>query len=180
MLLALMLLVGVFVFSGSASASGTLDLLDFKSTVEEMQAVDPTLDPPPNDGKHDFVVGGFQRGDLNTGVSAHSDPSGQDVFGFETNTTRGGEFKYRQRVTCLAVEGNVAAYGLVVTHSESNTEPPGTQYVEIVRDSGLPGGEGDGWISFRREAESCAQFVELAPLAFPIERGNILVHDVQP
>ena len=88
LILALTLVFGVFVFSGSASA--TVDLLDFQSAVDDMLAVDPTLDPPPNDGKHDFVVGGFQAATYNSAISAHSDPSGQDVFGFETNTARNG------------------------------------------------------------------------------------------
>ncbi len=177
-LLALTLVVGVIVFPSSASA--TVDLLDFQSAVDDMLAVDPTLDPPPNDGKHDFVVGGFQAATYNTAISAHSDPSGQDVFGFETNTARNGGDKYRSRVTCLAVSGNVAAYGVVVTHSESNTLPPGTQFVDVVRDSGLPGGAGDGWRFFPGPAKNCALFIGAASIAPPIERGNILVHDAQP
>jgi hypothetical protein len=149
-----------------------------------MRAVDPTLNPPPNDGTRDFVVGGFQSASYNTSLSAHSDPMGQDVHGFETNTTRGGDEKYRQRVTCLAVaetpDGNVAAYGLVVTHSASNVVPPGTEYVEVVRDSGLPGGQFDGWLSFDSPAENCPAFLEIAPFAATIVRGNILVHNAQP
>ena len=177
-LLALTLVVGVIVFPSSASA--TVDLLDFQSAVDEMLAVDPTLDPPPNDGKHDFVVGGFQAGTYNNAISAHSDPSGQDVFGFETNTARNGGDKYRSRVTCLAVAGNVAAYGVVVTHSQSNTLPPGTQFVDVVRDSGLPGGAGDGWNTFEVPAEDCSLWIPLASGAPPIERGNIVVNDEQP
>ena len=74
-LLALTLVVGVILFPTSASA--TDDLLDFQLAVDEMLAVDPTLDPPPNDGKHDFVVGGFRDVfGYNNGLSAHSGPGG--------------------------------------------------------------------------------------------------------
>src|SRR5918997_692002 len=116
MLLALTLVVGMFVFPGSASA--THDLLDFESTVEQMLAVDPTLDPPPNDGKHDFVVGGFQEGsalvDINWGVSAHSGPSGEEPFGHVSGTIPEGATDAKQgrwRVTCVNVAGEFAAIG---------------------------------------------------------------------
>ena len=177
LILALTLVFGVFVFSGSASA--TVDLLDFQSAVDDMLAVDPTLDPPPNDGKHDFVVGGFQAGTYNNAISAHSDPSGQDVFGFETNTMPNG-LKYRSRVICIAVAGNVAAYGVEVTQSASNTEPPGTQFVDVVMDSGLPGGAGDRWITFAEPAADCPLWIPFVSIAPLIERGNIVVNDEQP
>jgi len=175
-LLALPLVVGVLVFPSAASA--THDLLGFQSAVDAMHAVDRTLDPPPNDGKHDFVVGGFQAGRSNFGVSAHSDPLGNDVWGHVSQTTPDG-LKLRGRVTCLAVAGTIAAYGFVVTHSNSPFAPPGSDFVHFVRDSGLPGGMGDTWGSSTSAAALCPIFA-VANIGSPIARGNILVHDAQP
>ncbi len=191
MLLALMLVLGVFVFSGSASASGTLDLLDFESTVEEMQAVDPTLDPPPNDGKHDFVVGGFQQADFNWGVSAHSGPTGEEPFGHVSTTFPEGPSDGKQgrwRVTCVNVFGNLAAIGVVPTEAASNDAAD--PLVFVFRDAGPGGGEGPGnaqldGFDFSNRVEDpneCKNPLRLVLAAFapPIERGNILIRDVQP
>ena len=180
-LLAFTLLVGLLVFPSAASA--THDLLGFQSAVDAMQAVDPTLDPPPNDGKHDFVVGGFEIFDGDKfGLSAHSDPLGSDAWGHISQTSPEREFRLRGRVTCLAVAGNVAAYGFVTTHARSNTDDaPGDEFVDVVVDSGLPGGAGDRWVGFANvDAETCSQSLPAAAAAAPITRGNILVHDAQP
>ncbi len=186
MLLALMLVLGVFVFSGSASASGTLDLLDYQSTVDAMLAVDPTLDPPPNDGKHDFVVGGFQTGDLNWGVSAHSGPTGEEPFGHVSATSPEGPSDLKQgrlRVTCVNVLGNLAAIGAVPTKAASNDGE--TPFLFFFRDGGPGGGtpvEPDGFNALEADPNQCKDPLALlvAAAAPPIERGNILVRDVQP
>jgi hypothetical protein len=190
MLLALTLVVGMFVFPGSASA--THDLLDFESTVEQMLAVDPTLDPPPNDGKHDFVVGGFQEGstqvDINWGVSAHSGPSGEEPFGhvsgtipeFNTDAKQG-----RWRVTCVNVAGNLAAIGGVPTQAASNDAG---HALFVFRDGGPGGGtpvEPDGFEFLPGrigDPSACPDpgLLLRAAGAPPIESGNILVHDAQP
>jgi hypothetical protein len=81
MLLALMLVLGVFVFPTSASATHD-GLLDFQSAVDAMLEVDPTLDPPPNDPTKDFAVGGFQSAvaGQKIGISAHTDgPKAEDA-----------------------------------------------------------------------------------------------------
>jgi hypothetical protein len=134
-------------------------------------------------GQKDFVVGGFQDflGE-HIGLSAHSGPAGEDPFGHESVTfpdPEEGHFKIRSRVTCLAVDGNLAAWGTVATESSSNTVPPGTEFVEVARDGG-PGGAEDGWNFFEAPAEDCADFLAEAADAPPIESGNISVHDVQP
>jgi hypothetical protein len=182
MLLALTLVVGMFVFPGSASA--THDLLDFESTVEE----------PPNDGKHDFVVGGFQEGfalgDINWGVSAHSGPSGEEPFGHVSATLPKGatdetETQGRWRVTCVNVAGKLAAIGGVPTQAASNDAEPS---LFVFRDGGPGGGtpvEPDGFefLPGRIGDPSACPDPSLllrAAGAPPIESGNILVHDAQP
>ena len=135
------------------------------------------------DRTNDFVVGGFQdRLDEHIGLSAHSGPSGENPFGHESVTfTAGGQehFKLRSRVTCLAVAGNLAAWGTVSTESASNTVPPGTEFVEVGRDGG-PGGAADGWDFVEAAAEDCADFLAAAAAAPPIQSGNISIHDGQP
>jgi hypothetical protein len=188
MLLALTLVVGMFVFPGSASA--THDLLDFESTVEEMLAVDPTLDPPPNDGKRDFVVGGFQQGDLNWAVSAHSGPLGEDPLGHVSATAplakaNTDEKQGRWRVTCVNVAGKLAAIGGVPTQAASNDADPA---LFVFRDGGPGGGtpvEPDGFEFLPGrigDPSACPDpsLLVRAAGAPPIESGNILVHDAQP
>jgi hypothetical protein len=186
---ALVLAVGALLFPSSASA--THDLLDFQSAVDAMHAVDPTLAPPPNDGRHDFVVGGARRTEpgepQNVGVSAHSGPLGEDPFGHVSSTIIPDEEpaatnQVRFRVTCLRVAGNLAAIGGIQTNAASNDSPPGANFVLVVRDSGLPGGTGDGFqlLIGRTIAEECADFLPRAGGAPPIQHGNILVHDAMP
>jgi hypothetical protein len=187
MLLALMLVFGVLVFPSSASATAdTADLLDFESTVEEMPAIDPTLEAPPNDGKHDFVVASFQQDDLNWGVSAHSGPTGEAPYGHVSVTFPEGPSDLKQarwRVTCVNVGGNLAAIGGVPAEAASDDldEP----FVFFFRDGGPGGGtpvEPDGFEFFQADPNVCQNPFALpfAATSPPIERGNILVHDVQP
>ncbi len=194
MLLALTLVVGVFVFSGSASASGTLDLLDYQSTVDEMLAVDPTLEPPPNNGKRDFVVGGFQYlGFHNIGVSAHSDPAGEDAWGHMSATIPENPTvlkQFRFRVTCVNVRElpsgiRVALIGAVPTEAASNDFPNESLLAWFV-DGGPGGGTPAQLDRFflrggeQREDERCREdaFRDLALVVTqPIDRGNILIHD---
>jgi hypothetical protein len=161
LLLALMLVVGVLVFPSSASATHDL------------------LDPPPNDPTKDFAVGGFQAsGEQKIGFSAQSDgPKAEDAWGHFSDTLVEVGLTGRWRVVCLAVLGSKASLGLVPQNTAASeifiTE------VFVVRDSGLPGGMGDTYI-FRPGAdpENCQTGLLTEP-TFPIERGNILVHDAQ-
>jgi hypothetical protein len=130
-------------------------------------------------GNKDFVNGGFE--DLfgeKVGVHAASGPAGEDASGHES-ATRPGDTRYRLKVTCLAVQGNLAAYGTVMIKSNNPDFPAGTEFVEVVRDGG-PGGAGDGWDIFDEPASTCAAFVGAAAAATPIARGNITIHDAQP
>jgi hypothetical protein len=168
-------LVGLLVFPSSAGA--THDLLDFESAVDAMRAVDPTLDPPPNGPGKDFVVGGGQNLDQNFGLSAHSGALGEDPDGHVSLTFGQPDTRqYRGRVICLAVAGNLATVGVVPTNARSN-DFPALQLVLGVRDSGLPGGTGDGIQAVSTIAANCAVFLPLAAVVNPIERGNLLVHD---
>jgi len=190
LVVALVVSVGVLVFPGSASA--THDLLDFQSAVDAMRAVDATLDPPPNDGRHDFVVGGAQtpasESGANVGISAHSGPLGEDPFGHVSYTIPnrlgpGTTFQARIKVTCVTVAGNLAVVTGVQTNAASNDSPPGN-HLFALRDSGLPGGTGDGFMGFSGAVSDadCRDPIWLidAGIAPPIERGNILIHDATP
>jgi hypothetical protein len=167
--------MAAMLFAVPATRAGIVDLLTFQAAVDAAQAVDPTLDPPPNDGKHDFVVGGFQNALLErVGLSAHSDPHGANVYGHESITFPRGT-KIRGKVVCLAVSGKFAAWGIMRTSPQGG---PASGDVEVGRDGG-PGGKGDGW-SLAEEGTDptkCAQYLPGAFVAPPLESGNILIHD---
>lgn len=128
----------------------------------------------------DRVTGGFTDSfEENVGLQAQSGPNGENPSGHE-NATRPGGTRYRLDVTCLAVDGNLASYTTVMVKSNNPSFPPGTQFVEVVRDSGLPGGEGDGWFIFDvppADPANCADFLDEAATADDILSGNITVHD---
>jgi hypothetical protein len=181
MLVAFAVSAGVLVLPSSANAQ--VELLEFQSAVDAMQAVDPTLDPPPNDGRHDFVVGGFQFADLNWAVSAHSGPLGEEPFGHANRTfpkrlPSDGK-QERWRVTCLAVVGKNAALNLEPSPAGSNDQS--SPHILSVFDGG-PGGTLDRFTVFTNFGnEPCTARVFAATLfGEVIQRGNILVHDAMP
>jgi hypothetical protein len=162
-----------------AGARADSSLLDYQSAVDALAAVDPTIDPPPNDPGTDFAVGGLQGPDENNniGFSAHGGPFGEDPQGHMSETIPAPEnFKARFRVTCLAVAGNEAAIGLVPTDASSNDQV--NEFVFAVFDSGLPGGTGDLFSFVPLPADLCAG--GLGQAAFAPDRGNIHVHDALP
>jgi hypothetical protein len=137
----------------------------------------------PNGGQ-DRVVGGARDAfDANVSFSARSGLSGQNPHGHINATvpfpgTPGDTLQFRLEVTCLAVAGNLAAAGAVVTESSSNDVPPGTNFVVVFRDTGLPGGQGDGVAPFLgAQASTCATFLPLAAAAPPNRSGNVSIHD---
>ena len=136
-----------------------------------------------SEGSMDIVTGGFTDAfEEKVGLNAHSGPNGENPFGFESATRPGGT-RYRLQVTCLAVEGNLAAYTTLVVKSNNPDFPPGTRFVEVVRDSGLPGGEGDGWFIFDvppADPDDCGAALDEAAEAEDILSGNITVIDAQP
>jgi hypothetical protein len=169
-----------------ARASAVYSLLDFQSATDALVAVDPTIDPPPNEPNKDFAVGGFQGVDNNkVGFSAHSGSLGQDAQGHLSETiplfygTPPRTYQGRFTITCLTVLGNDAAMGLVPTDAASNDQP--AQFVFAVHDSGLPGGSGDQEVFVPNvPAQDCAVGVGFAVFGFPIVHGNILVNDALP
>jgi hypothetical protein len=125
----------------------------------------------------DFVNGGFtDHFGENVGVHAESGPSGEDPRGHES-ATRPGDTRYRLEVVCLVVRGNVAAYGTVIVKSNNPDFPPGFEFTEVVRDGGLPHGEGDGWGIFDGGAHSCGDRIDEAASAPDILSGNIHIID---
>jgi hypothetical protein len=143
-------------------------------------AVSPTL---AQGGSGDYVNGGFEDDfEERVGLHAHSGSSGENAAGHESATRPGGT-RYRLEVTCLAVDGNLAAYSTRILKSTNPDFPPGTQFVEVVRDGGLPRGEGDGWFIYDvppADPTNCADFLDEAAGAPSIRSGNIFVHDGQP
>lgn len=129
-------------------------------------------------GNLDSVQGGFgDYLDENIGTHAHSGPSGENPHGHESATTAGGD-RYRLRVICLAVRGNLAAYGTLVLSSNNPDYPAGTEFVEVVLDSGEPGGAGDGWAIFDEPASTCVHYLDdVVASVEPITHGNIVIRD---
>lgn len=169
------LVLAALTASGIAGAAKT----DYESAVAALAAVDATLEPPANNAQRDFVVGGFEDvfGEK-VGLSVHSDPLNAEPFGHES-VTLPQNYKIRSRIICLVVDGNLAAWGTSTTHAGSNSDPPGTEFVEVGKDGG-PGGSKDRWNFFAAQAEDCADFLSEAASAPFIVSGNILINDAQP
>jgi hypothetical protein len=150
-------------------------LLELESALEELWAVDPAIEPPPDNGSRDFAVGGFQSPDgSNFGFSAHSARNGTDPRG-HLSETFAGVAQARFKVACLKVMGNYASIGLVPTDAASNDNPD--EAVLCVLDSKLPGGTMDMFTFIHgAPAQSCAAVSCIA--AIPIRHGNLVVHDV--
>jgi hypothetical protein len=153
-------------------------LLDFNSAVDALYAVDPTIDPPPNDPSKDFAVGGFTGVDNNkVGFSAHYTSSGQHPQGYVTETIPGSSseapIQERFRVVCLAVVGHNAAIGLVPAENQANDET--RNFILAVRDGG-PGGTADMYLPISEvDPTTCGDHVPDA--FFLVVEGNILVND---
>jgi hypothetical protein len=160
------------VLAGAASA--THDLLEFDSAVSALHQVDPTIDPPPSSGG-DFVVGGGQAVGAHLAIAAHGGQSGEDPRG--TFRCPGCDGTIVARVTCLAVSLNRAAVGVVVTKSDADSIPGGTEL--IVRLDDLGRGTADSVSLLAGFATLCVGHLGL-PAQIPIEHGNFLVHDEVP
>lgn len=157
-----------------AKRRGTPVLASMVALVALGVGVGPAGAAGPN---KDIVNGGFEdHFGERVGLHAGSGVSGQDASGHES-ATRPGDTRYRLRVVCLAVDGNLAAYGTVIVKSNNPDFPAGTEFVEVARDGGGPGGAGDGWELFEEPARTCADFVGAAAAAPPILSGNITVRD---
>jgi hypothetical protein len=179
----LVLIVAAVAIAIPAAASAVYSLLDYQSATDSLLAVDPTIDPPPNDPNRDFAVGGFQGPveNSNWGVSGHSGPSGENPQGHASETIPGagaGTFQARWRVICVAVMGKEAALGLVPTDTASNDQPD--PFVLALFDGG-PSGRGDAFAVVNQTQVSpylCLDGIGLE--FFPVEHGNILINDALP
>jgi hypothetical protein len=177
-----------FAVSGTGVASATIDPLDFQAALNALAAVDPQLAieaQANSSSERDFAVGGGQSSvGSNFGLSAHSGPSGQDAFGHLSDTIP-DDGKIRARVVCLQVITDVSGVkraGMIgqITESSSNTAPAGSFIRVSVRDTGLPGGDQDG---YRRSITSIPPNPMVCPpqgLIFNIVHGNININDAQP
>jgi hypothetical protein len=172
--------------SGAGVARATIDLADFQAALDALFAVDPELAvhaQANSSGGNDFAVGGGQSSvGSNFGLSAHR-RAGEDPWGHLSDTIP-DDGKIRARIICLQVvtSGGVKTAGMIgeITESSSNTAPAGFFIRVFVRDTGLPGGEGDG---YRRTFTSRLPDPRRCPqtaLIFNIERGNININDAQP
>jgi len=192
------LLAVVFLVLPGLARSSIVDLATFLSGADAAQTVDPTLDPPPNDGGHDFAVGGghhlgFVGGPCNdsepnctsTGFSAHSGPAGEDPQGHVSSQSSGGVGKLRGDVVCLNVVGDQA----FILARETRTDdalPQGEQFFLHVVDNGNPVNRTppdlirisfDGFFSPPFPGAPCG-IPFLSPV--PLGSGNIVVHDELP
>jgi hypothetical protein len=180
--------VAVLATAISGSAGATYSLADYQSAVDAVVAVDPLIDPAPNDNGKDFAVGGFRGTDNvnNVGFSARSGPLGADPQGKLSETlpqfygTSPSTYQGRFVVTCLTVVGNDAAVGLHPTDAASNDQTD--EFVFAVHDSGLAGGTGDKYVFIPDvPAQDCQSFVVYGlAFGFTFDHGNILVHDAFP
>jgi hypothetical protein len=174
-----------FVVSGTGVASATIDPLDFQAALNALAAVDPQLAieaQANSSSERDFAVGGGQSSvGSNFGLSAHSGPSGQDAFGHLSDTIS-DDGKIRARVVCLQVVTDMSGVkraGIIgqITESSSNTFPAGSFIRSSVRDTGLPGGDQDG---YRRAFTSIPPNPMVCPpqaVIFNLEHGNININD---
>ena len=153
-----------------------MDLPTFQSGVDAAQAVDPTLAAPPNDGGHDFAVGGFRgTGDNQVGFSAHSDHLGGSPQGHLTQNIPQIR-KDRFTVTCLAVLGDHAALSLTPSDAATAANFPNGRVLGVADNGNPVGGQPvDQYGYFPGPASNCAVFV--GGSGFTPVSGNIVVHD---
>jgi hypothetical protein len=119
----------------------------------------------------------------NFGLSAHR-RAGEDPHGHLSDTIP-DDGKIRARIICLQVvtdPSGVKRAGMIgqITESSSNTAPAGFFIRVSVRDTGLPGGEQDG---YRRSIQSIPPNPIVCPpqaLIFNLVHGNININDAQP
>jgi hypothetical protein len=173
--------------AGPGVARATIDLVDFQAALNALSAVDPELAvhaQANSSAGHDFAVGGGQSSiGSNFGLSAHR-RAGEDPHGHLSDTIP-DDGKIRARIICLQVvtdPSGVKRAGMIgqITESSSNTAPAGFFIRVSVRDTGLPGGEQDG---YRRSIQSIPPNPLVCPpqaLIFNIVHGNININDAQP
>lgn len=118
----------------------------------------------------------FDVVDAHVVVSAHSGPSGEDPHGHFSLDQGVGDIQFWAEVTCLNVQGNLAAIGGVTVKSRSGI-PAGTGVLQIVQDLGSPG-------DMDRSQTFIGSTPVVCPTPFPpgfeADRGNYGVVDRSP
>jgi hypothetical protein len=166
-------------FAAPSTARADSGETPFQAATETLLAADPTAVPPPEDPARDSVHGAGHNGGATLALSAWSGPIGDEPTGTGVANSGGGFHTHvRFEVTCLAVAGNLASVGVVVVGG--NLLPEGTESIISIRDSGLPGGTGDGYSVIAAEAETCAALLPIAAVVPPMETGNFHVRDALP
>jgi hypothetical protein len=167
------------------SSAGAYDVAEFPLALNALSTYAPGVDPPPNDGAHDFAVGGGQHGGGNVleGFSAHSGPSGQNPKGHVEITLNPPQpTKLSGNVFCLQVTGNRALIlsrevrgpnlgDLILTEVVDNGNPVKGTPPDLIRNSFAS----NGGIIPPSAGFPCGQ-PAFAPV--PLEKGNIVVRDV--
>jgi hypothetical protein len=193
-------LAAVIVFALAPSATA-FDPTELSLAFDALNTYSPEyIDPPPNDGAHDYAVGGGQHGDffiedcsnstsncVNEGFSAHSGPAGQNPQGRVSATfVTPHPSKLRGPVICLDVHVNEAF--ILVMQQESGVEgfPQNEPFLLHVIDMGNPiMGTPPDRIVNRGPGDFTPPELSgfLYPCGFdettaPLLRGNIVVRDV--
>jgi hypothetical protein len=149
------------------------------NAIAAIETRDPFLSPASSVTGRDSVHGAGHNVDATLTVAATSGPLGEDAEGAAHANAPATQVSLR--VVCLAVSGGLASVGGVV--ERSNLLPEGTELIIMIRDTGLPGGEGDGasvLADVPTEADMCPAFVATAALVPPQEHGNWRVLDAAP
>jgi hypothetical protein len=172
----------------SGSNARAFDLDEVPLAIDALNTFAPGMDPPPNDGAHDYAVGGGQHaafgipgcGRVSGGFSAHSDPDGSNpqghvVLTVENTDCTGGFTHITAKVTCLQVIGN----GALIRSVDQQT---GDEILTEVEDNGNPVmGTPPDRIRHSPAQPATLMFPCGPPTGLflvPLDRGNIVVRDV--
>ena len=112
-------------------------------------------------------------------VNAQSGPSGEAPRGHFFLTVSSGTtetFDIKGRVTCVNVNGNLAAVAGVVTKSRNPSVPEGTGILINILDGG-PGEQDVAQVDSAERPPTTCPFVGVIS---PTTNGNFVVHDAMP
>ena len=157
--------------AAAPAATASVDAVEYEAAAAAVTEVEPTIDVPAMSPTRDSVVGTSRNEDATLALTARSGPNGEDPEGQGVAIAPNTRTQFD--VTCLHVMGTLATVGVVVTRS--TLLAPGTELLISIRDTTLPGGEGDGHSVIAGPAATCA--VPLVGVIPPHEHGNWVVED---
>lgn len=169
----LAVVVGSAALVFAAAAAAAVDPAEYDSALASVQAVDESISVPANSSNEDFVAGASHNEDAVLALAARSGPNGESPTG--NGVAIAPSTRTQFDVTCLDTLGGLAAVGVAVTRS--TLLPVGTELIVFVRDTGLPGGMGDGHQVIALPAASCDGAAPLAATVPPHDEGNWVVND---